>query len=447
MKQHGPAPDFAKVTGHVVQSTIEEPMFSSLDGLTVEKVFTSGNKNDTSGPKFRGLLHMLIYGFFLRKRVANPVVDNIVKTTWSKYGLVRSMFRSTNELFFSSKDGIDAMLETGPWFIWNNSFILKRWDSDVNLIKKNVGNVPVWVKLHGVPMIAFIEDGLSAIATKLGTPLMLDSYISDMCMHSWDMSSYARAMIELRAYVKLRDTILVAMYKLVFGHVLDECPKKIILDEVKNLKNPRQGIRGVHVGPNVGFKPVKQVYKPVSNKNGANTSGKKMQAEVPRKELSNSNPFDAFNFAKNNDDLGTNGGNSKSARKESLNVAHEQQLSGYHTDLFKSLVAGKSSLVTVKGFMGYTTADVTSRVIFTLTRMMIIKPTILARNLFKVFFGQVVSGLAYETLRNCRGLSQVSDRVPKAHSGKFSMGESSAFMNTKSFEEVVYFHLPLPPRA
>nr|GEW41440.1 hypothetical protein [Tanacetum cinerariifolium] len=33
--------------------------------------------------------------------------------------------------------------------------------------------------------IAFSEDGLSAIATKLGTPLMLDSYTSDMCMQSW----------------------------------------------------------------------------------------------------------------------------------------------------------------------------------------------------------------------------------------------------------------------
>nr|GEU70451.1 hypothetical protein [Tanacetum cinerariifolium] len=145
-------------------------------------------------------------------------------------------------------------------------------------------------------MTAFSEDGLSVIATKLSTPLMLDSYTSDMCMHSWGSLNYARAMIELRADVELKDTILVVMPKLVgerffmctirvecdwkpprclsfkvFGHVLDECPKKIISDVVKN---PRQATQGVQAVPNVGFKSVKQVYKPVSNKNGVNTSDK-----------------------------------------------------------------------------------------------------------------------------------------------------------------------------
>ncbi|GJU42663.1 putative reverse transcriptase domain-containing protein [Tanacetum coccineum] len=81
------------------------------------------------------------------------------------------------------------------------------------------------VKLHGVPVTAFSEDGLSAIATKLGTPLMLDSYTSDMYMQSWSRSSYARAMIELRADLELKDNIVVAMPKitgegfLVFGEL------------------------------------------------------------------------------------------------------------------------------------------------------------------------------------------------------------------------------------
>ncbi|GJX84749.1 hypothetical protein Tco_0335523 [Tanacetum coccineum] len=112
-------------------------------------------------------------------------------------------------------DALDSMLENGPWFIRNNPLILKKWNPDVNLIKEDVGNVPVWVKLHGVPVIAFSEDGLSAIATKLGTPLMLDSYTSDMCIQSWGRSSYTRALIEIRADVELKDTIMVAMPKLV----------------------------------------------------------------------------------------------------------------------------------------------------------------------------------------------------------------------------------------
>ncbi|GKD75427.1 putative RNA-directed DNA polymerase [Tanacetum coccineum] len=107
-------------------------------------------------------------------------------------------------------------------------------------------------------------------------------------------------MIEIWADVELKDTILVAMPKLVregfytctirvkyewkpprcacckvFGHVQDECPKNVDSDVAKNLKKPSQAPRGVLVGPKVGFQPIKQVYRPVSKKNNANTSGNK----------------------------------------------------------------------------------------------------------------------------------------------------------------------------
>ncbi|GKB32377.1 retrotransposon protein, putative, ty1-copia subclass [Tanacetum coccineum] len=215
----------------------------------------------------------------------------------------------------------------------NFPLLNRTWNPDVNLLKEDVGNVSVWVKLHGVPMMAFSEDDFSSITTKLGTPLMLDSYTSDMCMQSWGKSSYDRVMIELLADVELKDTIVVAMPKLVgegfctctipveyewkppkcacckvFGHVQDECPKNIGLDVAKNLKKPSQSPRGVSVGPNVGFKPVNQVYRPVFKKNNANTSGKKKKDAEPTKEVSTPNPFDVLNSAKNDVDLGINGG-------------------------------------------------------------------------------------------------------------------------------------------
>ncbi|GKE14316.1 putative reverse transcriptase domain-containing protein [Tanacetum coccineum] len=114
--------------------------------------------------------------------MAYPVVANYVRNTLGKYRLVKSMLNSSTWIFsfqFSSIDGLDVVLENGPWFIRNNPFILKNW-SDVNLLREDVDNVLVWVKLHGVPVNAFSEDGLSAISTKLGTPLMFDSYTSDM---------------------------------------------------------------------------------------------------------------------------------------------------------------------------------------------------------------------------------------------------------------------------
>ncbi|GKA72512.1 putative reverse transcriptase domain-containing protein, partial [Tanacetum coccineum] len=186
------------------------------------------------------------YDFFLGKRVAYHVVANYVRNTWGKYRLIRSIFSSSTRLFsfqFSSMDELDAMLEN------------------------------VWVKLHGVPVTAFSNDGLSTIATKLGIPLMLDSYTADMCMQSWGRSSYAKVMIELCADVELKDNIVVAMPRIkrdgyytcnirveyewklprcacckVFRHVHEECLKNIGADATKTLKKTSQTPKGIPVG-------------------------------------------------------------------------------------------------------------------------------------------------------------------------------------------------------
>ncbi|GJU12878.1 zinc knuckle CX2CX4HX4C containing protein [Tanacetum coccineum] len=95
--------------------------------------------------------------------------------------------------------GLEDLLLNGPYMIWNVSITLKKWSPDANLIREDLIKVLVCVKLHNVLMVAFTSDGLSIIATKLGNPIMLNSYTSSMCMESWGPGSFARAMIELDA--------------------------------------------------------------------------------------------------------------------------------------------------------------------------------------------------------------------------------------------------------
>ncbi|GKD10575.1 hypothetical protein Tco_1190260 [Tanacetum coccineum] len=80
--------------------------------------------------------------------------------------------------------------------------------------KRGGCNVLIWVKLYDVPIMTFMKDGLSAIATKLGTLLMLDSYTTSMPMKSWGQSSFIRAVINLRADVELNDTLVLVVPKL-----------------------------------------------------------------------------------------------------------------------------------------------------------------------------------------------------------------------------------------
>ncbi|GJV49039.1 hypothetical protein Tco_1439251 [Tanacetum coccineum] len=160
-----------------------------------------------------------------------------------------------------------------------------------------------YVKLHGVPVTAFSEDVLGAIATKLGTPLMLDSYTSYMCMQSWGRSNYARAMIELRADMELKDNIVVAMSKITReGHYT-------CVGETKNMKKTSQAPKGITVGPKVGFKPTKE-YKPAPKKHTANSSGNKKKGVDSTNKVSDSNPFEFLNSFDNDVEMGTNGGTS-----------------------------------------------------------------------------------------------------------------------------------------
>ncbi|GKC07070.1 retrovirus-related pol polyprotein from transposon TNT 1-94, partial [Tanacetum coccineum] len=143
-----------------------------------------------------------------------------------------------------------------------------KWHPNENLLKEDVYTVPVWVKLYGIPVMAFSEDGLSAIATKLGNPLILDSYTSDMCMQSWGTSSYVRVMIELRADVELKDNIFVAMPTITReGHITCAGEKKTVM-------KPSQTPQGISVGPKMDFKPHKE-YRPILKNLTASSSGNK----------------------------------------------------------------------------------------------------------------------------------------------------------------------------
>nr|GEW50198.1 copia protein [Tanacetum cinerariifolium] len=137
-------------------------------------------------------------------------------------------------------------------------FLGKRWP--ILLFLTMLGTLRV--KLHSVLVMAFKEDGLSAVATKLGTPLMLDSCTSNRCLQSYGISRYARAMIDLRADVELKDNIMAATLKIIKEGYYTCIP----------------------VGQRTRFKPTKKVFHPVSKKHTANTSINRKKNTEPTKE-------------------------------------------------------------------------------------------------------------------------------------------------------------------
>ncbi|GKB42357.1 nucleotide-binding alpha-beta plait domain-containing protein [Tanacetum coccineum] len=110
-----------------------------------------------------------LVGYFVGKSLAFPIVQNYVKNTWGKFGFQKLM-RNDDGVFlskFASKTGMEQVLERGPWMIRNSPIILTKWSLNLPLTKGEVTKVPVWVKLHRVPLLAYSEDSLSLIATQI----------------------------------------------------------------------------------------------------------------------------------------------------------------------------------------------------------------------------------------------------------------------------------------
>nr|GEW53602.1 reverse transcriptase domain-containing protein [Tanacetum cinerariifolium] len=96
-----------------------------------------------------------LYGYFIGKRLVFPLVENYVKNNWTKFGLKRVMLDEGFFLFqFETKDGMDRVMEGGPWLIRLVPLILNVWTSNTILKKDEIKKAPVWVKLHHVPIVA-----------------------------------------------------------------------------------------------------------------------------------------------------------------------------------------------------------------------------------------------------------------------------------------------------
>ncbi|GJR44358.1 zinc knuckle CX2CX4HX4C containing protein [Tanacetum coccineum] len=130
-----------------------------------------------------------LYGYFIGKRIAFPVIEYDVR----------------NNL------GLEDVLENGPWMIRNSLIILKKWSMNTHLCKEELTHIPVWVKIHDVPIQVFSEDGLSIIASQIGKPILLDSYTSSMCIESWGRSSFSGYLIEINVGDFLKESLIVGV--------------------------------------------------------------------------------------------------------------------------------------------------------------------------------------------------------------------------------------------
>nr|GEW53521.1 hypothetical protein [Tanacetum cinerariifolium] len=99
-----------------------------------------------------------LYGYFIGKRLAFPLVENYVKNTWAKFGVKQVQLHEDFFLFqFETKEGMESVMEHGPWSIHLVPLMLNVWTQNTNLKKEDIKHALIWVKLHHVPIVAYSE--------------------------------------------------------------------------------------------------------------------------------------------------------------------------------------------------------------------------------------------------------------------------------------------------
>ncbi|KAL4555570.1 hypothetical protein LXL04_038193 [Taraxacum kok-saghyz] len=142
-----------------------------------------------------------LYGYFIEKRVNYFNVNKYAMSKWKQFGIEEVMVNEEGFYFFrfSSEQGVIGVLEGGPWLIFNNPIIIRRWTTGLNLSKPEHNSVPVWVKVFNVPLEYWNGTGLNHIAWEIGKPLEVDSWTANMCDSHWGRPAFMRILMEMSA--------------------------------------------------------------------------------------------------------------------------------------------------------------------------------------------------------------------------------------------------------
>ncbi|KAL0286507.1 UNVERIFIED_CONTAM: hypothetical protein Sradi_7146000 [Sesamum radiatum] len=118
-------------------------------------------------------------GYFLKKRPYFPQVETFVRSNWK--GLQHVSVSSSGFFFFRffSQLAMEDVIEGGPWLVQGQPIVLQPWEQGMSLRRQKHTQIPVWIRLRHLPMEYWTDEGLSTVASGIGTPLYTDGITKD----------------------------------------------------------------------------------------------------------------------------------------------------------------------------------------------------------------------------------------------------------------------------
>ncbi|GJV53841.1 RNA-directed DNA polymerase, eukaryota, reverse transcriptase zinc-binding domain protein [Tanacetum coccineum] len=253
--------------------------------------------------KGSGRWRLTLCGYFVGCKMSTNELNYNLRRMWSKYGLLDVKAHTNGNCFFKFRNeaGLNEVLEKGPWIVNNRPMFVQKWDPIIGMDKKEMSTIPIWAKLTNVPLEAWSNEGISALASRLGKPLIMDNMTTRMCKHGSGKMEYARVLVEFDVKKGFKDKIVIqyrnkenevkgsktvnveylwkpdiCSHCSVFGHDFNKCGKRPkTVDEiekerenVKPIETDAEGFIEVNYKKNAGQKRTDNVVN--SSKNDFN---------------------------------------------------------------------------------------------------------------------------------------------------------------------------------
>ncbi|KAI4311768.1 hypothetical protein MLD38_036638 [Melastoma candidum] len=201
----------------------------------------------------------------LGRNVPFAVVKRVCLQLWDKRGLTQVLPAGPKRILlkFETEGMMDTILNRSDWHIAGCPVLLRKWSVGIQLSDQELGNVPCWVQLSGIPLELWHKEGIIYLASVLGVPLKVDARSEKMAnIGTAGIQVTCSAVKELQKTIEVEGeegtSIKVAVYYeniplrcqkcKVFGHSNAQC----LLQRVGNRSRSRSrrpgGKRSISVG-------------------------------------------------------------------------------------------------------------------------------------------------------------------------------------------------------
>ncbi|KAI0488613.1 hypothetical protein KFK09_028452 [Dendrobium nobile] len=122
-----------------------------------------------------------LIGYSIGRRPYYESLLSAIRKLWKLKGTMKLLSLSDGFFMqrFSALEDFEMALNGGVWFFLGKPFVLQKWAPNFKPVREEFSSIPIWFKILDLPLPCWTPEGISRIATKIGTPIAVDDLTAD----------------------------------------------------------------------------------------------------------------------------------------------------------------------------------------------------------------------------------------------------------------------------